>query len=129
MDQHELKGNITSRINEAIDAGLSRHTIERTLQGLAQDVRDDRNVEEVFEFECSEHNCEEAFSKGFRKMDKRCDVCDDRLGLVGHSAVDNERRMKFTCPDHGTTRVFSVNLDDVTCSEHGAMKLVESSPA
>lgn len=129
MDPHELEGNITSCIDEAIDAGLSRHTIERKLQDLAQETRDDRHVEEVFEFDCSDPNCEAAFSKGFRKMDKRCDVCDDRLTPVGHSDVDNERRMKFTCPDHGTTRIFSVNLDDVTCPEHGEMSLVESSPA
>lgn len=128
MDQHKFKTNVTSCINRAVEAGLSHHTIEKTLQQLAQNVRDERNIERIFEFECV-NDCNAAFSHKVSKMEKRCDVCDDSLEIISHVDRDAQRQMRFTCPDHETTRVFSVSLDEITCPEHGKMELVSSHPA
>jgi hypothetical protein len=128
MDQHKFKINITSCISGAVEAGLSHHTIEKTLQQCAQDIRDDRDIETLYEFRCSQSNCDATSSQKVSKIDERCDVCDERLEMIGSTDVDNQRRFKFVCSDHETVRVHSFPIDEVTCSDHGAMTLFKSSP-
>lgn len=127
MERKEFKENLIDTVDEAVEKGLSEHTIEDVLQSEAQNVREGRRVYSVYVYECPKADCEESNTQLIDQMELQCDVCETSLLLTHSTDAGDVERMEFECEEHGTTRIHEFDYEETTCSIHNrSMQLLES---